>query len=82
MSDATLPGSMSGPEIENLMAEGRKFAPSAEFTAQANATHALYDEAERDYVAFWRASRSAGSSRSRRRSSGIRRSRNGSPAAS
>jgi acetyl-CoA synthetase len=49
-----LPGSMNAPEIENLMtAEGHHFPPSAEFTAQANATQALYDEAERDYVAFW-----------------------------
>ena len=53
MSDTTLPGSMSQPEIENLMAERRTFAPPAEFSAGANATQALYDEAERDYVAFW-----------------------------
>ncbi|MDL2335295.1 MAG: AMP-binding protein, partial [Chloroflexota bacterium] len=45
---------MNAPEIENLMtAEGRHFPPSSEFVAQANAKHALYDEAERDYVAFW-----------------------------
>ncbi|MEA2678120.1 MAG: acetyl-CoA synthetase [Chloroflexota bacterium] len=49
-----LPGSMNEPEIENLMmAEGRHFPPSPEFVAQANATQALYDEAERDYEAFW-----------------------------
>ena len=54
MSDPTLPGSMSRPEIENLMmAEGRRFPPAPEFVAQANATQELYDEAERDYVAFW-----------------------------
>jgi acetyl-CoA synthetase len=49
-----LPGSMNAPEIENLMtAEGRHFPPSPEFVAQATATQALYDEAERDYEAFW-----------------------------
>ena len=53
MSDTTLPGSMRGPEIENLMAERRTFMPPPEFVAQANATQALYDEAERDYVGFW-----------------------------
>ena len=48
-----LPGSMNAPEIENLMtAEGRHFPPSAEFAAQASATQALYDEAERDYEAL------------------------------
>ncbi|MEO7665270.1 MAG: AMP-binding protein, partial [Candidatus Limnocylindrales bacterium] len=35
------------------MAERRTFPPSAAFVAQANATAALYEEAERDYVAFW-----------------------------
>ncbi len=40
-------------EIENLQAEGRSFPPSPAFTAQANATAALYEEAEADYVAFW-----------------------------
>jgi len=53
VSDTTLPGSMRGPEIENLMAERRTFMPPTEFVAQANATQALYDEAERDYVGFW-----------------------------
>jgi acetyl-CoA synthetase len=53
VSDTTLPGSMSQPEIENLMAERRTFVPAAEFSTRANATQALYDEAERDYVAFW-----------------------------
>jgi acetyl-CoA synthetase len=41
------------PEIENLLAERRTFPPSPSFVAKANATAALYDEAERDYVAFW-----------------------------
>ncbi len=41
------------PAIENLMAERRIFPPPAAFADQANATAALYDEAEADYVAFW-----------------------------
>ncbi len=54
MTDAALPGSMSEPEIENLqMAEGRRFAPDPGLAAQANVTAELYEEAERDYVAFW-----------------------------
>jgi acetyl-CoA synthetase len=45
---------MSQPEIENLsMAEGQRFAPDDAFMSQANATAELYEEAERDYVAFW-----------------------------
>ncbi|MBI2776562.1 MAG: acetate--CoA ligase [Chloroflexi bacterium] len=35
------------------MDERRTFPPSAEFAARANATAALYEEAERDPVAFW-----------------------------
>ena len=45
------------PEIENLLAEHRTFPPSPAFAAQANATADLYDEAERDYAAFWAAPR-------------------------
>ena len=41
------------PDIENLFAERRTYPPSAEFAAQANATAALYEEAERDFEAFW-----------------------------
>ena len=41
------------PEIEALQAEGAAFAPDPAFTAQANATLAMYDEAERDPEAFW-----------------------------
>src|SRR5436190_11344355 len=41
------------PEIENLLAESRTFPPDPAFTAQANAQADLYDEAERDYEAFW-----------------------------
>ncbi|CAN5634547.1 acetate--CoA ligase [soil metagenome] len=44
---------MSHPEIEALLAENRTFPPDPAFTARANATAALYEEAERDYVAFW-----------------------------
>ena len=48
-----LPGSLSEPELENLMAEKRRFPPSPAFSAQANAKHELYEEAERDFTAFW-----------------------------
>jgi acetyl-CoA synthetase len=40
-------------EIENLLAERRTYPPSAEFASQANAKAALYEEAERDFEAFW-----------------------------
>ena len=43
----------SQPEIENLLAEARTFPPSAEFSAKANATAALYPEGEADFEAFW-----------------------------
>jgi len=33
--------------------EDRRFPPDPAFVARANATAALYEEAERDYVAFW-----------------------------
>jgi acetyl-CoA synthetase len=41
------------PEIENLLAERRTFAPDAAFSAQANAQPGIHEEAERDYVNFW-----------------------------
>ncbi|MEA2631905.1 MAG: acetyl-CoA synthetase, partial [Chloroflexota bacterium] len=41
------------PEIENLLAESRRFPPDPAFAAQANATSALYEEAEADFEAFW-----------------------------
>ncbi len=41
------------PEIENLMSEGRTFAPDPAFAAQANAGPGLYPEAEADFEAFW-----------------------------
>ena len=40
-------------EIENLLAENRTFPPAPAFTAQANARPGIYEEAERDPVAFW-----------------------------
>ena len=39
--------------LENLSREDRSFPPSPEFVAQANATPALYQEAEEDRLAFW-----------------------------
>ena len=45
--------SSSHPEIENLLAEDRRFPPSPEFSAQANAGADLYAEAEADFEAFW-----------------------------
>ncbi len=40
--------------IENLLREERVFPPSAEFAAAANAQQSIYEEAEADYLAFWR----------------------------
>ncbi len=42
-----------GPALDNLLTESRTFPPSAEFAAQANATAAMYDEANADREAFW-----------------------------
>ena len=47
------PTPTSSPEIENLLAERRTFPPDPAFSAQANATAALYAEAEADPEAFW-----------------------------
>jgi acetyl-CoA synthetase len=47
------PSQDTHPAIENLMAERRTFPPDPAFTEQANAKASIYDEAERDYVAFW-----------------------------
>jgi acetyl-CoA synthetase len=41
------------PEIEALLAERRVFPPDPAFSAQANVTQDVYDEAERDFEAFW-----------------------------
>ncbi|HEY4433052.1 MAG TPA: acetate--CoA ligase, partial [Candidatus Cybelea sp.] len=39
--------------IEALFEESRRFPPSPEFAKQANASAGLYEQAERDYLAFW-----------------------------
>jgi acetyl-CoA synthetase len=39
--------------LENLSHENRVFPPSPEFAADANATAALYEEADLDRLAFW-----------------------------
>ncbi len=39
--------------LSNLLSENRTFAPPAEFAKNANAQAGLYDEAERDRLAFW-----------------------------
>ncbi|HEX3368093.1 MAG TPA: AMP-binding protein, partial [Candidatus Cybelea sp.] len=39
--------------IEALFEESRRFPPSPEFAEQANASAGLYEQAERDYLAFW-----------------------------
>ena len=44
---------MPNETLENLSQEDREFAPSAEFTAQANGTAGLYDAAAADYEGFW-----------------------------
>jgi len=44
---------MSEATLDNLSSENRTFAPSPEFVAQANAQASLYDEADRDNLAFW-----------------------------
>ena len=49
-TESSLPPSA---EIENLLAEGRRFPPSAAFSAQANAQSGIYEEAERDFEGFW-----------------------------
>ena len=44
---------MAHETLENLSQENREFPPSAEFAAQANGKASLYDEAAKDYEAFW-----------------------------
>jgi acetyl-CoA synthetase len=39
--------------LSNLGSENRTFAPSPEFAAQANAKSDIYQDADRDYLAFW-----------------------------
>ena len=45
--------SPNAPEIENLLVETRTFPPDPEFSAQANATAALFIEADADFEAYW-----------------------------
>jgi acetyl-CoA synthetase len=40
--------------LENLLQEERKFAPSDDFVAQANAKPGVHEEAAADYKAFWK----------------------------
>jgi acetyl-CoA synthetase len=42
-----------GHAIETLLEEGRRFPPSPQFTAQANAQAGIYDDAARDLEGFW-----------------------------
>ncbi len=44
---------MSTPTIEALSDEQRRFPPSPEFAAQANAQPGIYEHADRDYLAYW-----------------------------
>ena len=44
---------MNNESLSNLLSEDRTFPPSPEFAAQANAKVEMYDEAERDRLAFW-----------------------------
>ena len=44
---------MTSEALSNLLHEDRRFPPSDDFAAQANADRALYDEAAADPVAFW-----------------------------
>jgi acetyl-CoA synthetase len=44
---------MNSDSLSNLLSENRTFEPTAEFAKSANAQPAIYDEAERDRLAFW-----------------------------
>ncbi len=44
---------MTNEALENLGHEDRRFPPSPEFAAQANATESMYDDAASDRLAFW-----------------------------
>ena len=39
--------------LENLLSEDRRFPPSADFAAKANAKPELYNLAEKDRLVFW-----------------------------
>jgi len=43
----------AGPALSALLHENRRFPPTPEFTAQANAQPGIYDEASADPVAWW-----------------------------
>ncbi len=43
----------SNEALSNLLREERRFPPSAEFAAQANATSLMYEEASADRMGFW-----------------------------
>ena len=51
----TTPTQQPTEAIEALFKEARRFPPPPEFAAQANAKPGIYEEAERDYRAFWAA---------------------------
>src|SRR5690625_1757785 len=54
MVDHTAAGSAASETgLENLLVEERRFPPSPEFAAQANATAELYEQAAADPEAFW-----------------------------
>ena len=40
--------------IEALFSEVRRFPPRPEFAGQANAKPGIYEEADRDYLAWWK----------------------------
>src|ERR1700691_5076370 len=41
-------------KLEAWLDETRSFPPSAEFTKNANAQPSIYEEADKDYLAYWR----------------------------
>ena len=45
--------SQNHESLENLLQEDRRFAPSADFAAKANAQLEIYERAEKDRLAFW-----------------------------
>jgi len=53
VTDTTIPSPEAAGGLENLLSENRRFPPSAEFAAQANAQSDLYAWAAADRVGFW-----------------------------
>jgi acetyl-CoA synthetase len=49
----TTPAQQSTEAIEALFREQRRFPPPPQFAAEANAQPGIYEEAERDFEAFW-----------------------------